>query len=66
MKQPKISIDKESWQKGYETGKRREPNWVPEGVEVLSWHRGYIEGSAVNSEKSLTDTEEKSFDENQE
>ena len=50
MKRFKVSIDKESWQKGYDTGKRREPDMVPENVEVLSWHSGYIEGKALTME----------------
>jgi len=46
MKQPKIRMDKESWQKGFDAGQRGEPNQPPEGVDVLSWHSGYIEGQA--------------------
>ncbi len=46
MKKPKIPMDKESWQKGFDAGQRREANILPEGVEVLSWHSGYIEGQA--------------------
>lgn len=46
MKKPKIRIDKESWEKGFDAGQRREKNPQPEGVEVLSWFSGYIEGQA--------------------
>lgn len=46
MKQPKVRIDKESWEKGYDAGRRGEPNLPPRGVEALSWHSGYIEGEA--------------------
>ncbi len=38
MKQAKINLNKEDWQKDYDAGRRREPHLPPEEVEVLSWH----------------------------
>jgi len=49
MKQPKIRMDKESWQKGFDAGQRGEPNLPPEEVETLSYHSGYIEGQTEQS-----------------
>ena len=42
----KCSLTKADWQKGYDAGRAGKPNEVPEGVEVLSWYSGYIEGKA--------------------
>ena len=49
MKRPKIRMDKESWQKGFDAGRRGEPDLPLPGVDVLSWHSGYIEGQAEQS-----------------
>ena len=54
MKKPEVTIDKESWQAGYDAGMRGEPN-QPQGVDVLSWHNGYIEGSAVTDKPKPQD-----------
>ena len=42
----KVNQDKESWEAGYDAGRCRESSTPPEGVEVLGWYSGYIEGKA--------------------
>lgn len=49
MKRPKIH-NKEDWQKGFDAGQKNASNLPPEGVEVLSWYSGYIEGKSHENE----------------
>lgn len=43
----KVVLEKKSWEAGYDAGCRRDSSNPPEGVEVLSWSSGYIEGKAI-------------------
>jgi len=42
----KCRLNNNDWQKGYDAGRVSDPSTVPPGVEILSWHSGYIEGKA--------------------
>ncbi len=44
MKKPKVRMNKQHWQLGFDAGRSGQPDLPPESVEVLSWHSGYIEG----------------------
>jgi len=41
---PKIRMDKDHWHQGFDAGRSGEPDLLPPGVDVLSWHSGYIKG----------------------
>jgi len=41
-----LKLTEEDWQAGFDAGRRREPDTPPQGVEVMSWISGYIEGKA--------------------
>lgn len=43
----RVHLKKEDWKAGYLSGQRRQSSTPPEGVEVLSWSSGYIEGKAA-------------------
>lgn len=43
----KVKQDKKAWEAGFNAGLRGEQSTPPEGVEVLGWSSGYIEGKAA-------------------
>ena len=53
MKKKQRRLDKESWEKGYQAGLNMNHE-IPKGIEILSWHSGYIEGQTA-AKKRKTD-----------
>ncbi|NDY73503.1 hypothetical protein DO021_17650 [Desulfobacter hydrogenophilus] len=52
MKKTQLRLNKESWEKGYQDGLNMNQE-IPKGIEILSWHFGYIEGQTAAKEKRL-------------
>jgi hypothetical protein len=50
MKKKQRWLDKESWEKGYQAGLNMNQE-IPKGIEILSWHSGYIEGQTAAKKK---------------
>lgn len=41
-----VTIDKDSWQAGWEAGYAGKPNSCPTSMDSYSWSSGYVEGKA--------------------